>query len=287
VVTHAAMPAFAPNGQLITFNDEDIGDRHTLVTMAFDKATNTFSNLTQLANDPTNYLGWPSFLPDSSAVVCEVNNHAGNLNGGDYGTWFNNRADLAIIDIATKQLTYLDLLNGKLNGNIYLPFGADDAQRNYEANVMPLAIGGYYWVVFTSRRQYGNTINTPETGAYGEDGRKKLWIAAIDVNPVPGQDPSHPAVFLDGQEIAAGNMRGFWVLDPCKPDGETCESGDECCGGYCRQIIQDGNIVQVCVPPPEGCANEFEVCVVAADCCDAPAGAECINGHCAAPPPPR
>ena len=29
---------------------------------------------------------------------------------------------------------------------------------NYEPTVLPVAVGGYYWVVFTSRRAYGNFI---------------------------------------------------------------------------------------------------------------------------------
>jgi hypothetical protein len=75
-------------------------------------------------------------------------------------------------------------------------------------------------------------------------------------------------------------MRGFWALDPCKANGTSCETGDECCGGFCRA---DGDGGLACVPPPTGCAQEFEKCTTAADCCDT--GSLCINGHCAKPPP--
>jgi len=44
-------------------------------------------------------------------------------------------------------------------------------------------------------------------------------VAAIDINPTPGTDPSHPAFYLPGQELNAGNLRGFWVVDPCKQNG--------------------------------------------------------------------
>ncbi len=40
--------------------------------------------------------------------------------------------------------------------------------------------------------------------------------------------------FRVAQELLAGNARGFWVVDPCHNDGTSCETGDECCGGYCR-----------------------------------------------------
>ena len=117
-------------------------------------------------------------------------------------------------------------------------------------------------------------------GSPGEYG--KLWVAAVDLDPAPGKDPSHPAFFLDGQELHADNLRGFWVLDPCKQNGSACTSGDECCNGFCRPNGDGGPLE--CVPPPVGgCSLEFEKCSTAADCCDA--GAFCINGHCAKPPP--
>ena len=47
-----------------------------------------------------------------------------------------------------------------LNGNDYLPTGSNnhdaDHELNYEPTVAPIASGGYAWVVFMSRRMYGN-----------------------------------------------------------------------------------------------------------------------------------
>ena len=51
---------------------------------------------------------------------------------------------------------------------------------------------------------------------------------AIDLNAKPGTDPSHPAFYLPAQEIIAGNARGFWAVDPCHKDGQSCNTGDEC-----------------------------------------------------------
>jgi hypothetical protein len=156
--------------------------------------------------------------------------------------------------------------------------------------MLPLAAGGYYWVVFTSRRKYGNIIVDDPQDAQD---RKKLWVAAIDINVANGENPpktmaydaSHPAFYLPGQELPAGNMRGFWALDPCKQVGNSCETGDECCSGYCRQSTgPDGGIIFACVTPPSGCSNEFEKCTTTADCCGASSGQICINSHCATPP---
>ncbi|HEX4513706.1 MAG TPA: hypothetical protein VH054_09225, partial [Polyangiaceae bacterium] len=149
---------------------------------------------------------------------------------------------------------------------------------NYEPTMNPIASGGYYWVVFTSRRMYGNVATgDPWSGYTGAPIPKKLWVAAIDINPTPGKDPSHPAFYLPGQEINAGNSRGFWVVDPCKANGNSCVTGDECCNGFCRQ--GDGGGL-VCSNNPGGCSQQYESCTTDADCCGAGA-LTCVNGHCA------
>jgi len=139
--------------------------------------------------------------------------------------------------------------------------------------------------VLTSRRMYGNiaTGDPYEVGDGTYPVTKKLWVAAIDLHPAPGKDPSHPAFYLPGQEINAGNMRGYWVVDPCKKNGSSCETGDECCNGFCRQPDDGG--APVCMDKPQGCANEFEKCTTTADCCGATQGFQCIGGHCARPTP--
>jgi hypothetical protein len=62
-------------------------------------------------------------------------------------------------------------------------------------------------------------------------------VAAVDIGAGPGSDVSHPAFYLDGQELSADNLRGFWVLPPCQPTGKTCSTGNECCSGFCRNPI--------------------------------------------------
>jgi hypothetical protein len=101
----------------------------------------------------------------------------------------------------------------------------------------------------------------------------------VDLDPKPGQDPSHPAFYLDGQEKTADNLRGFWVLSPCEAQGESCTSGDQCCEGFCRPAGDGGPLE--CVPPPGGCSNEYEKCSTASDCCQS--SDQCINGFCAQP----
>jgi hypothetical protein len=105
---------------------------------------------------------------------------------------------------------------------------------------------------------------------------KKLWVAPIDLGAAPGTDPSHPAFYLPAQEILAGNSRGFWSLDVCRQDGIDCQSGDECCGGYCQPA--DGGLT--CTSTPPTCAGEYERCTADTDCCGYGQGITCIGGFC-------
>jgi hypothetical protein len=106
-------------------------------------------------------------------------------------------------------------------------------------------------------------------------------VAAIDLNAPAGTDPRHPAFYLPAQELLAGNSRGYWVVDPCQADGKHCETGDECCGGFCRP---DSNGALVCSNVVPTCAQEFEKCSKDTDCCNTPS-LTCINGRCASPSP--
>jgi len=167
-----------------------------------------------------------------------------------------------------------------------------DASYNYEPTVNPVSSGGYAWVVFTSRRLYGSVATIPPfcSDPRGVDlhanmvnntniTTKKLWVAAIDINPAPGTDGSHPAFYLPAQELLAGNARGFWVLDPCRADNASCLTGDQCCNGYCQPNGVGGALVCSDRPPDATCSNLQEACASTQDCCLATA--ECINNFCA------
>ena len=176
------------------------------------------------------------------------------------------------------RLDALDGYTGAGTTSSYLP--ANDPQLSFAPTVLPEAVGGYFWVVFTSHRSYGNTLQSMAAGADGTaDELGQLWVAALDLNPTAGKDASHPAFYLDGQELEADNLRGFWVLPPCEQQGGACTTGDECCDGFCRPAGDGGPLE--CVPPPGGCSNEYELCTTAADCCNG--SYQCINGRCAQP----
>ena len=328
LVKHAQGPAFSPDGKHVVFTNGDAPiPTRVLSIMDFD-GTSVFSNLKTLhsetettTNGPSAQGGsqpppgpaqpkavaWPSFTPDGTGVIYHLGDSfdSSGFNYNGTGTSFAQYAELRLVEL-DGTVKKLGALNGRdAAGASVLPYGeAVDNNLNYEPNIMPLPVGGYYWVVFTSRRSYGNKwapgrakkatdqyddpMQDPWGSNAGPSPRKKLWVAAIDLNHADAAnlDPSHAAFYLPGQEDDSANMRAFAALAPCQQMGATCESGSDCCDGFCRQNGNDANGAPLlqCVPPPVNmCSNIDEPCTTAADCCDMTN--LCIGGRCAEQPP--
>ncbi len=280
-------------------------------------------NADAAANPPATgqRIGYPVFLPNNSALLFEnqVRQSDGMAGATEQVmvTRDGTRSELWWTTLGAAPQAYpLLALNGRTpTGAPYLPIlpnnhgsttplvpgatdprdtyselGWDDTTLNYEPTVLPIVVGGYAWVVFTSRRAYGNELQefpwnswppNYNTTQLSDAPVKKLYVAAIDLNAPPGTDPSHPAFYLPAQEILAGNSRGFWVLDPCQQNGSTCTSGDQCCNGFCEPA-EDGGLV--CGSPAAStCSGTQDACKVSSDCCDTTE--QCIAGFCAQPPP--
>jgi hypothetical protein len=321
VSTSLGPPTFSPDTTRVAFNMLASGSitnpKQKLVVMDFNPSSFAFTNPVVVADytgQPAEMRpGWPAFFPDGQSVIFHTQFAAGidGNNLADLRTRKGARAEISWTHADNpNEVTRLDALNGRdAGGTSYLPeleapivmtCEADDEAvgqfdqshendviLNYEPTVNPVASGGYAWVVFTSRRLYGNVAEVPPfcSDPRGVDlieniTTKKLWVAAVDITGQPGSDASHPAFYLPGQELLAGNARGFWALDPCKDDGESCEAGDECCNGFC-QPDREGNLV--CSPPGSGCSGPQEACETAADCCDP--DSLCVNGFCTVQPP--
>lgn len=179
---------------------------------------------------------------------------------------------------------------------------------NYEPNVNPQAVGGYHWVVFTSRRLFGNvaTMNPwwsdprykPIGGQFGAT-PKKIWVSALDESATSGTDPSHPAFYLPGQEWLSGNSKAYWVLDACKAASNTrstateCESDLDCCGAPATALCSLQKPIanppkRHCIPKAAaGCIadNAVTPCSSHAQCCGFSSGSRCANGSCQLPAP--
>lgn len=238
----AATPMFSPDGRALAFSSEVEGSypvefsKANLSIVSFDPPTLTFSAKKQLAAGEGQAIAFPSFTPDSAHVIYQK----GSYSRAKYGTNEHGSCDLFVTDVGGSG-AQIEL--GRASGKGLV------ADRNlhisYEPRVNPIAVGGYAWVVFVSPRDYGNRMVSTNDPTY--ENRKQIWVAAVDLSPKPGTDPSHPAFLLRGQDTTTTNMSGYWTLDPCRSEGTSCSAGYECCSGFCRA---DANGKPVCVLPP-------------------------------------
>jgi hypothetical protein len=115
---------------------------------------------------------------------------------------------LMIIDMQTKAVTDLTALNGgNVDSDITWPHWA------------PGSTSDYYWVVFSSQRDYGHILTSANTApgclTNAVKQCKQIWIAAISKAKLAaggGLDPSAPPMWLPGQSIAADNISPFWTV---------------------------------------------------------------------------
>ncbi len=273
----AMMPTFAPDGTMLAFNDYASGAGAGISLMDYDASKRSASNGRALWTGKNGFAGWPFLLPDNGAVVFtwgasrDFTGSGVGIRGLPIG---GPRSDLMIVDTETGKATLLARAMGFATpedaaaDRTYLPYGSEELHQSYYPTVSPVAAGGYFWVFFDSVRHYGNT------GMH-----RQLWGAAVAIqqnagevkspNGLYGKDPSFPAFYLPGQELGTANHRAFTALDPCLADGARCETGIDCCSGFCT----DG----VC-GEPSGCSEAEQGCQTDDDCCSSTL--RCIAGFC-------
>jgi hypothetical protein len=158
---------------------------------------------------------------------------------------------------------------------------ASSDNRSFNPVFAPLRAGGYFWLVFVSRRDYGNRL----IGA----NRQQLWVTAVS-DPPDAADPSNPPFYVRGQEDCAKSENAYIALPPCKKEGESCESGSDCCDKQCIKDANTGEYVCGVPPPPGECVQDGNGCETNADCCNFDAnnptsGTQCVDGLCEPPVP--
>jgi hypothetical protein len=196
---------------------------------------------------------YPSFTPDSARIVFA------------HGT--GSRSDVAAGRVSALFIMNADGTNVMRLDNAN---GGAMSSEDFQPRFSPFDQGGYFWVSFLSRRDYGNA----QAGTKGAR-RQQIWVAAIKKSPAAGAEPSMVGYWLPGQNVASQNISAFWTPRACRADGDSCSVGSECCGGDCRA---DGSGKLVCSPPPPSmCRQLNQTCSTDADCCD---GRPCTNNVC-------
>ena len=323
--TTMMVPSFSPDGKKLVFIDGDsaggAGWRKGLSTFDFAQGDMRFSNRRLVTSTwpRGDALKWPIFESDSRSVIfqstvpgdfcCRTPNRMkyGYMAPSNY---YEDPGRLWSIDTQAAPPTAVALT--KLNSGEQ----ATDANKSYQPTMLPVAVGGYRWVVFTSTRPYGNTINLAssqkdfsDTTQYAaasyapmtntSDIQSQLWVAAIDDSPSAATDRSHPAFWLPSQNYAESasegysNQRAFWASDACHPtgthSGATCDVDEDCCGAAdktaaCRldTPIKNPATRHCQARPPAGqCTAAGGSCGSSSDCCS---GAVCANALCALQP---
>ncbi len=213
----ATMPDWSPDGNTVAFASTpnadqwiDIsGSRIATMSYQYTGGAHVFGDPQLLFTDPItlqngiyNNFFFPSYSPDGALIVFNAARAA-------WRNFTDSRIPgqrLMLADANGAWVVDMPALNG----------GFDDRDITW-AHWAPTVGTDYYWLVFSSQRDYGHLLNEGNTfaGCIGNGVRqcKQLWIAAIARNKLTGLlDPSSPPMWLPGQDMRADNISPYWSV---------------------------------------------------------------------------
>ncbi len=162
---HTFFPVFSADNALFAYVDSGNGD---LISLAWNPTTKKFSSPVTLATGAAagGKIAYPTISPDHRWVVYQVGPDYGSLSTSDLG-------DLWAVD-TTNPLHPISLA-GINTTKSAAASDARDLHRSYEPTFAPVASGGYFWLVFHSRRTYGNRlVDVPYVNGTEGSGTKQL-----------------------------------------------------------------------------------------------------------------
>jgi hypothetical protein len=213
----ALMPDWSADGNRVVYASSPTpgqwidldGGRIAMMSYANQGGTHVFGDPTYLVPDPIQLPGgtyqnffFPSFSPDGNLVV---------FNAARTG-WRNSTnartagQRLMLADSGGAWVTDLTQMNG----------GTGDMDITW-AHWAPTISNEYYWIVFSSERDYGHrtTFFTSPASCKqnGVTQCKQIWLGAVAKNKLGSMmDPSAPPMWLPGQNALANNISPYWSV---------------------------------------------------------------------------
>jgi hypothetical protein len=194
-------------GQWIDLNDGAIATmsyKYTGAQHVFGEPQFLFSQPIMLAGGSYTNFFFPSFSTDGALIVFNAAR----------AQW----RDLSVAAAAGQRLLLADAKGAWVTDLTALDGGSGDLDITWP-HWAPGNTTDYYWIVFSSERDYGHEVTAANTAPAcvqnGVKQCKQLWIGAIDKKKLGGAmpaDPSAPPVWLPGQDIKADNISPYWTV---------------------------------------------------------------------------
>ncbi|HVK85409.1 MAG TPA: hypothetical protein VM513_14925 [Kofleriaceae bacterium] len=211
----ALMPDWSPDGNTVVYTSASPGQWIDLTdgkiaTMSYSYAggVHTFGTPQLIVSDPIalsngtyNNFFFPSFSPDNNLVVF----NAARAQWRSTETYARDPGQRLMLTTPTGAWKQdLTAANG----------GFVDSDITW-AHWAPSVSSEYYWIVFSSERDYGHRTTQATSPAACKQNKvqqcKQIWLTAIARNKLDGTvDPSAPPMWLPGQDPLANNISPYW-----------------------------------------------------------------------------